>query len=275
MDLIFDCGSTKTDVCLLFDDGKFGIASMQGFNPNYNDGSVLESMLDDLKPIGRANRIFYYGTGCGSAQNREFVSAALKNRFPKAHVEVYPDIMASARALFGNRAGVACILGTGSNSCLYNGSTIERNSVSLGFLLGDEGSGFDIGKKVLQSYFRRDMPADLLSAFENHYNVSTDLIHQIYDSQTPSRFVASFARFACENLGHPFVKDLCEKSFERFIDLYIVEYQSEPQYPIAFSGSVAFAFKDLISECLKNRGYCAEKFIKSPIESLAEYHSNK
>jgi len=275
MDLIFDCGATKTDVCLLADDGNYKIVSAQGFNLNYNDKSVLESVLNvELRSVAEVENVFYYGTGCGSEVNCAMVSRILENRFPKAHIEVFSDMMASARALFGDRAGVACILGTGSNSCFYNGCSMVTKSVSLGYVLGDEGSGFDIGKKVLQSYFHRRMPADLASRFEERYNASgADLVRQIYDSQFPSRFVASFAKFANENIDHPFVREICSESFLQFIDLYIAQYQSLTNYPVAFSGSVAFEFRNLICECLKSKGYKAEKFIKSPLEDLVRFHA--
>lgn len=275
MDLIFDCGATKTDVCLLADDGNYKIVSAHGFNPNYNDKSVLESVLNmEFHSVGEVENVFYYGTGCGSKDNCAMVSGILEDRFPKAHIEVCSDMMASARALFGDRAGVACILGTGSNSCFYNGCSIETKSVSLGYVLGDEGSGFDIGKKVLQSYFHRCMPADLASRFEERYNASgADLVRQIYDSQFPSRFVASFAKFANENIDHPFVREICSESFRQFIDLYIEQYQSKTKYPVAFSGSVAFAFRNLICECLESKGYKAERFIKSPLEDLVRFHA--
>ena len=274
--LIIDAGSTKTEWVVLDGERVEDHITLGGFNPNYNDSNVFMDILykDLPKDFPAVDAVYYYGSGCGSEANREDVAQYLKVRFKEAQVvKVTHDLMAVCHALLGREKGVACILGTGANSCLYDGSEIIGQGVSLGYLVGDEGSGCYIGRKVARAYFYDLMPLELKLSFEQIYHLEIkDFIHNVYHENGASRYLAQFAKFAGEQQQHPYMRQLVKECFEEFIQHFVLRYQDCHSLPISFVGSVAFYFQELLKECLETKDLRLGTVMKSPLEGLIKYY---
>lgn len=278
MKLIIDCGSTKADWLVLNEKEIAVRFQTEGFNPNYTDKKYISSVIINETSyktyIQDITEVFFYGTGCGNQQNRDLIFEILKSVFVNAGIYVTHDIMAACHALFGEKSGVACILGTGSNSCYYNGKDIIENAVSLGYILGDEGSGSHIGKQLLRDYFYKQMPEELSYRFENEYDIKImSTIDKIYHNNQVSKHLASFSRFAFDNINHDYIKGICSKSFDEFVKYFILKYKSREITEIGFVGSIAYYFQDILKERIENHGLKMGTIIKSPIDGLVEYYS--
>ena len=274
--LIIDAGSTKTEWVVLDGEGVEDHITLGGFNPNYNDSNVFMDILykDLPKDFPAVDAVYYYGSGCGSEANREDVAQYLKVRFKEAQVvKVTHDLMAVCHALLGREKGVACILGTGANSCLYDGNEVIGQGVSLGYLVGDEGSGCYIGRKVARAYFYDLMPLELKLSFEQIYHLEIkDFIHNVYHENGASRYLAQFAKFAGEQQQHPYMRQLVKECFEEFIQHFVLRYQDCHSLPISFVGSVAFYFQELLKECLETKDLRLGIIMQSPMEGLIKYY---
>lgn len=278
MKLIIDCGSTKADWVILNGEDIILKFQTEGFNPNYTDkNTILSIILDNTSYktyIQEITEIYFYGTGCGNQDNCNIIENVFKSIFLNANIIVTHDLMAACHALFGDNEGIACILGTGSHSCHYDGKEIIDKAVSLGYIIGDEGSGNHIGKQLLRDYFYKKMPAELSEMFEKEYDINiTSVIDNIYHKTQASRYLASLSRFAYENKKHDYIKVICSKCFDEFIEYFILKYETPKDLEIGFVGSIAYYFQDLLSERLENHKLRLGKVIKSPIEGLIEYHS--
>ncbi len=280
MKLIIDCGSTKADWVVM--DGENVVLSMQtgGFNPNYSDKDFISSIILD-KSLYKSyfqdiTEIFFYGTGCGKQENCNLIEDVFKIIFPHANFVVTHDIMAACHAIFGKKEGIACILGTGSNSCLYNGENIVDKAVSLGYILGDEGSANHIGRTLVRDYFYNKMPSELSVKLEKEYDLNiSEFIDNVYHKSQVSKYLAMFSKFAYENINHDYIKSLCSKCFDDFIEYFILKFKPNSDIEIGFVGSIAYYFQDILSERLEDKGLKINKIIKSPIEGLIEYYSQK
>ena len=264
----------------------------EGFNPNYAEKQCLENIInlvetrfiaspnDELLFLRRdksasLQAIHYYGTGCGSEQNCQIVKEIFQNHFPNAEIHVTHDLMAVCHAVLGHEKGIACILGTGSNSCLYDGENIVDKAVSLGYLVGDEGSGMHIGREVVQAYFYGFMPEDLRQEFHSTYHLELkDFIQKLYHDEQPSKYLASFAKFAGENQSHPYIKGLVKGCFKAFIEAFILRYKDGKSLKISFIGSVAFHFQDLLKESLMEYGLSLGEIMQTPAEGLIRYYQS-
>ena len=274
--LIIDAGSTKTEWVVLDGERVKDHITLGGFNPNYNDSNVFMDILykDLPKDFPAVDAVYYYGSGCGSEANREDVAQYLKVRFKEAQVvKVTHDLMAVCHALLGREKGVACILGTGANSCLYDGNEVIGQGVSLGYLVGDEGSGCYIGRKVARAYFYDLMPLELKLSFEQTYHLEIkDFIYNVYHENLASRYLAQFAKFAGEQQQHPYMRQLVKECFEEFIQHFVLRYQDCHSLPISFVGSVAFYFQELLKECLETKDLRLGIIMQSPMEGLIKYY---
>lgn len=274
--LIIDAGSTKTEWVVLDAERVVDRFTLGGFNPNYNDSNVFMDILykDLPKDFPVVDALYYYGSGCGSEANREDVAQYLKVRFEEAQVvKVTHDLMAVCHALLGREKGIACILGTGVNSCLYDGSEIIGQGVSLGYLVGDEGSGCYIGRRVARAYFYDLMPLELKLSFEQTYHLEIkDFIYNVYHENGTSRYLAQFAKFAGEHQQHPYMRQLVKECFEEFIQHFVLRYQDCHSLPISFVGSVAFYFQELLKECLETKDLRLGIIMQSPMEGLIKYY---
>ena len=279
MRLIIDAGSTKMDWILL--DGKEVMTrfTTEGFNPNYAERQYLDNMVSFVETQCLASQkteiqyIHYYGTGCGNEQNCFLIKKVFLHHFPNAEIHVCHDLIAACHALLGRDKGIACILGTGSNSCLYDGMNIIEEAVSLGYLVGDEGSGMHIGREVVRAYFYGFMPENLRQKFETEYHLGLkDFIHRLYHEGQSSKYLASFARFAGENQAHPYIQDLVKDCFKAFIEAFVLRYAECKSLKISFIGSVAFHFKDLLKESLTEYGLTMGEVMQTPAEGLIRYY---
>lgn len=278
MKLIIDSGSTKMGWILL--DGQEVKAHFvtKGFNPNYSDIQHLESLVETQNFASQPNKIHsihYYGTGCGNEQNCQLIKDVFQRHFPKAEITVTHDLMAACHALLGHEKGIACILGTGSNSCVYDGENIVERAVSLGYLVGDEGSGMHIGREVIRAYFYGFMPEDLRIKFDTEYHVILkDFIQRLYHEGQPSKYLATYAKFAGENQRHPFIKGLVKGCFKAFIEAFVLRYETCKSLKISFIGSVAFHFQDILKESLADYGLASGEIMQAPAEGLIKYYQS-
>ena len=278
MRLIIDAGSTKMEWILLDGDVVKQRFQTEGFNPNYAERQCLENIINFVETRGIASlqSIHYYGTGCGNEQNCQAIKEVFQHHFPDTEIHVTHDLMAVCHAVLGYEKGIACILGTGSNSCLYDGTDITEKAVSLGYLVGDEGSGMHIGREVVRAYFYGFMPEDLKQKFEAEYHlVLKDFVQRLYHEGQPSKYLATFARFAGENQTNPYMKGLVKGCFKEFIEAFILRYENCNSWKISFIGSVAFHFKDLLEESLDEFGLTMGEVMQAPAEGLIRYYGNR
>lgn len=275
--LIADCGSTKAEWRLL-DGKKKKTIITQGISPYFLSTQQIQELLEiELLPKVKSSQpdeIYYYGTGCSNPANVKSVRNALGNVFGKVSIHVNHDLMGAARALCGNEPGVACILGTGSNSCYYNGKRIVKNSPGLGFILGDEGSGAFLGRKVVQHFLYNTFDPDLMDRFNAKYNTNAvEILEAVYKGPLPNRYLAGFAAFLAENRGHYMIENIIEDSFNDFFFNHLYKYKESWTHPIHFIGSVAFGFKDVLKEMCSNYELQLGRVLKQPMDGLVKYHS--
>lgn len=278
MIVIADMGSTKTDWS--FAEGSTVIKNIQtrGFNPYlYSTDEIIEILKKDFAghDLSGVNELYFYGAGCSNEEKCKTIENAVKQFFPKTIIEIDHDLLASARALCGRTPGIACILGTGSNSCMYDGTYVIANNTSLGYLLGDEGSGCHMGKELVKYYYYNELPKDISLKFEKTFNTSREqLLDDIYASDSPNSYLASFAKFLIENKENSVVKQIIVDSFDEFFKRHIYKYDSFQKIPVNFVGSIAFYFKEILQEVAKKHGASVGLVIKQPVGKLIEFHKN-
>lgn len=275
--LICDSGSTKAEWCLLNGKSK-KIVTTQGLSPYFLTTQQIQQIIaKELMPKIKniiIDEVFFYGTGCNNPENIKSVKKAISLVFTKAKVAVDHDLMGAAKALCGSNKGIACILGTGSNSCFYNGKKIVKNSPGLGYVLGDEGSGAYLGKKVIQYFLYKTFDEDLMDRFNAKYATnSVDILNHVYKQPLPNRYLASFVPFLIENRGHYMIENIIEDAFNDFFFNHVYKYRESWQMPINFVGSVAFGFKDVLKEMCNAYELQLGIVIKKPMDGLIKYHS--
>ena len=274
--LIVDSGSTKAEWCFLYENQHISYFT-PGISPYFlNESQIVEIIISNLLPqIGSiiVDEIFFYGTGCKNSINRAFVKSALLRVFPNSYVEVDHDLIGAARGLCGNSKGIACILGTGSNSCFFDGKTIVKNSPGLGYILGDEGSGAYLGKRVLQYYLYKTFDNEMLQHFDDKYNLTTEeILDKIYKQPLANRYMATFALFLQENRGHYMIENIIEDGINDFFFNHLLKYEESNEKPIHFLGSVAFGFQEVIRSLGDDYGFTIGKIVKNPLAGLIEFH---
>lgn len=279
MILIADGGSTKTSWCQLelADPQQRVHFNTEGYNPYFIDTAGIVASLDASLPdtLNRqaVREVSYYGAGCSTAQNVATVEAAMRQVFPLANVFVGHDLLASARALLGAKPGFAAILGTGTNSAIYDGKDIAHNIDSLGYFLGDEGSGSWIGKRLLRDYMRGLLPDGLQDAFRQQYGLENEQIFdRVYNQPLPNRFLASFSKFAYDHNNVSYCRDIVVEGFEAFFQNLVIQYPGYQNYTFNCVGSVGYNFRDALAQVARAHGMEVGKIIRSPIDSLVDYH---
>ncbi len=277
MVLIADCGSTKADWKVIVPSGEIQDQSTRGFNPFILDSEAIEKILlqdfDDYLNKPKVAEVFFYGAGCSDEYRNNIVATALQKVFPNAKIKVNHDLLASARALCGTSPGIACILGTGSNSCLYDGIEVIDNVTNMGSLMGDEGSGYHLGKELLRGYFYREMPEDILNAFEEFCPIGKrGILNNTYDSPTPNVYLASFTKFISQHKSHPYIQNIVFNCFDEFITKHVQKYEGNINLKINFVGSIAFHFQEILKSVLASHNLKIGKVIQKPIKSLVDFH---
>jgi len=277
MILIADSGSTKTDWRVIDANQEYEQVYTTGINPQYLDSDKIYTIFEtELLPQLKERNfssIYYYGAGCSSPERNQRVADALTRAFPGIPVSVDHDLLAAARALCGHQPGIACILGTGSNSCLYDGKNIIDNVPSLGFLMGDEGSGAYMGKLLIKAYLYRELPDELAQSLKNRYNLTKDgILDAVYGSDIPSRYLATFAKFMGEKRKNPVIKEMIYENFEEFFERHVSKYAGFGELPVNFVGSISYHFSDTLKLVAKKYGAHIGVIIQSPSEGLIKYH---
>jgi len=277
MKLIADSGSTKTTWVVLDGPRVKQTITTIGLNPYFHNSESVESVIRaDLSPFlveDHISEVNFYGAGCSTDFNNQMIADAIRIFFRKAKVFVYHDILDAARALFGDGTGIACILGTGCNSCYFNGVTTVSKVDSLGYLFGDEGAGSYLGKLFMGAYLKKELPGDLREAFDQQYGLSLeDILNSLYNRPSPNRFLASFSIFLSPNRDHPFVRELLQRSFRDFFVAHIRKYEQYQSMPVGFIGSIASTYSDVLGEVAAAEGVRITKILSSPVEGLLEYH---
>ena len=274
--LIADSGATKTEWCLLTN-GKKKTVITSGISPYFlNTQQIIDLLVKELIPKlknAEVGEVYYYGTGCANTTNAKSVKKAVSTIFPGASIEVNHDLLAAARALCGKEKGIACILGTGSNSGYYDGTRIVKNSPGLGYVLGDEGSGAYLGKKVIQYYLYKTFDDELSARFDDAYSTTApEILENVYKKPMPNRYLAGFAKFLAANRGHYMIENIIEDGLNDFFFAHLCKYRETWTLPVNFAGSVAFGFKDVLVELCNSYEFELGKVMKNPMEGLVTYH---
>lgn len=274
--LIADSGSTKTEWCLLKGSRKTPFLT-QGLSPYFVSPRDFTNILsENVKPLVKKYEeleIFFYGTGCKDRKNAKWVERCFQQVFPGCAVTVKSDLFGAARSLCATDKGIACILGTGSNSCYFNGSRIVKNSPGLGYVLGDEGSGAYLGKKVVQYYLYDFFDDDLRTRFDARFVTnSSEILHGVYSEPLPNRFLASFAIFLVENRGHEMIEEIIYQGLNDFFTTHVNRYKQSKKVPVHFTGSIAFGFQDVVRKLCDAYGLRPGTILKNPMEGLIKVH---
>jgi N-acetylglucosamine kinase-like BadF-type ATPase len=276
MIIVADSGGSKIEWRFLKKDGSIGQAYSPGFNPYYQPLDHLNAIVQEHlvpKIDEPVDKIFYYGTGVSSEKNVKIIQDAFFKYWPKAHIEIGWDLLAAARALCGRERGIACILGTGSNSCLYDGEKIIDNVANLGWILADEGSGTYIGKRFIFDYFRKEMPEKLAGQFYQRFPFSREeVLEKVYKDEKPSAFLASFTRFIFQHIDEPYCYKLIYNSFADFYQNNVMKYEDYKNTKVHFTGSVAFYFSDILRQVANDKGITVKNILEGPIAGLTLYH---
>ena len=279
MILIADSGGSKTDWRLIDKNGLVSQASAPGFNPYYQPIEDLKKHLREIllpKINDQVNKIFFYGAGVSSQKNQLTIKNAFLEFFPQAEIEIGWDLLAAARALCGYEPGIACILGTGSNSCLYDGKKIVDNVANLGWILADEGSGAYLGRIFLVDYLRNKIPAELASHFRERYPLSREeFLEKVYQQEKPSAFLASFMKFIFQHLKEPYCYKLVYDGFTAFYENNVMQYNNYQNLKVHFTGSIAYYFSDILRQVANDKGITVKNILEGPIAGLTLYHQNQ
>ncbi len=279
MILVADSGSTKTIWKCTDGAGKVKVANTAGINPYYNNPKEVAKEVSEARaqlsgmPI---EEIYFYGAGCSTDSQKGIVRKALADQFDAEVISINTDLLGAARALFQKDSGIVCILGTGSGSCIYDGEKILKSIPSLGFILGDEGSGAFLGKQFIRDFLREDMPDDLLKIMYEEIGIDKEeVLKHVKQDAIPSKYLAGFSKYIYEYLDHKYMHDLVYYSFENFIQEYVIRYDGYREYKIGFIGSISVIYEKILKEVLNNYQLESGKIEANPIEGLIEYHLSK
>lgn len=277
MELITDSGSTKAVWALIERDTVKKTIQTSGLNPYFHTSETVESVLKkELVPfliVKFISGIHFYGAGCSTEKKNRMIKDVLGSIFYKAEINIYHDILGAARALFGKEQGIAGILGTGCNSCFYDGNEIFTKVPSLGYLFGDEGAGSYLGKIFMEKYLKKKLPAEIEKAFDDKYGFSLeDILNTLYNRPFPNRFLASFSEFIEPLQRHPFLQKMIKSSFDAFFEEHILKYDNLHQVPVSFVGSVAHFYKEILMESAKEHEINVGTILQSPLEGLIKFH---
>lgn len=283
MKIIFDCGSTKTSAAIIPPEGPVhythlanGYNAMSGSDDDFYRLASADGTLSSLQ--ASISEIHFYGAGCATPQACERVQAQLQRLFPQAGADIHvdSDMLGAARAVCRRTAGIVGILGTGSNSCSYDGDRITANISPLGYILGDEASGAVLGRLFLGMLFKNQFPGELRQKFVERYRMDIpEIITRVYRAPRPNAFLASFAPFIAENASLPEVERFLHDEFSRYVRYNLMNYPDFHQLPIHFIGSIAEHFRTHISKAVHDAGGHMGTIVRTPLEGLVSYHRDE
>ncbi|MBT8220241.1 MAG: hypothetical protein KJP00_10465 [Bacteroidia bacterium] len=270
MILVADSGATKTDWCCIHNNGRYEELTTLGLNPNSRSQEEIDQIIEGL-PFRRGDvrEVHFYGAGYGEYEDVDNIERTFSKMFKKSKIYIETDLLGAARACLGKESGIIAILGTGSNSGYYNGSYISESLPNLGYILGDKGSGVDIGKALLRDFFYQRMPVHVRQEFSL---TRSELIRRLYKESAPNTFIASQAGVIFRIQKDAYIKKLIQSSFDGFIEDDILSYPQSKNSTINFVGSIAFLFKDILQSSLHRYNLSIGKVIQEPIDLLREYH---
>lgn len=276
--LLADSGSTKTDWILLNGGEIVKRVFTIGFNPYFqNKDQIANAIYAQLLPeineeLNKITRIYYYGAGCSNPENCNIVKQGIGTIIRIPDIFISHDLLAASRALCQDKAGIAGILGTGSNSCLYNGKEIIENVPSVGYMWGDHGSGASLGKRFLGYYFNDQLPKSVKEDFEAHGYHREEILNNVYKKHMPSKYLASMSLFIGKHTDDEFIRTMLVDSFEEFFTFQISKYTNAKKHSVNTVGSVGFVFKEFFEIAARKKGYTLGTVIKSPLDGLILYH---
>ncbi|HVN59440.1 MAG TPA: hypothetical protein VMT63_14165 [Bacteroidales bacterium] len=275
--LIADSGSSKTQWAVIGDNnGRSYLSS--GINPYFlGSDEIFRNLSAELKDLAgmKFSRVYFYGTGCNSNKKEEIVRVALEAFTGCKDIFVGSDLLGAARSLCSDKPGIACIMGTGSNSCYYDGSKIVSNIPPLGYILGDEGGGAVLGRKIVSSIIKMQVPESVRENFLSQYNLTTaEILDNVYTKPFPNRFLGQFAKFIGENREIPEIKEIIVSSFDDFIRRNILQYPESASHEVHFTGSIAYHFREILTDQITKHGLRKGKITLAPMEGLIQYHKN-
>jgi glucosamine kinase len=280
MIVVADSGLTKTDWRVVLPDKTVIPFETKGLSPFFcheDDyvNALTSSFPSNLDP-NDVSEVFFYGSGCAGDEKGFKAKQSLQLFFVKAGASAYSDLLAAARSLFGDGKGTVAILGTGSNVAFYNGQSVNHVTPSLGFILGDEGSGASIGRQLIQAYFYGQLPEDLSRSLSDRYNLElSHVLDRIYSQPKPSAYLASFVPFVKENISNKFLSNMMLKVFEDLYEYHLKVIPELGDYGLGVVGSVGFVFKDIMLNIAEKKGFEIKEFLQYPIDSLTKYHIQK
>tara|TARA_B100000795_G_scaffold60130_2_gene40173 strand:+ start:5177 stop:6046 length:870 start_codon:yes stop_codon:yes gene_type:complete len=278
MILIADSGSTKSDWRLINSLGEnLKDFSTMGFNPYFHSSDLVEAKLkqstEAMEVALSVDHVFFYGAGCSSVTLNAIITEGLQRIFKNANVLVGHDLEASAYATYYGEPEISCILGTGSNSCYFDGEKVSEEVPSLAYILGDEGSGSYFGKKLLQDYFYKLLPEEIAEAFHSEFNLTDkELVRKVYNEPNANVYLASFMKFIGKFKNHPHVKEWMVEGFRHFLKIHVKCFDNWSDVKVHFIGSVAFHFQHYLAEACETEDVQLGSIIKKPIDNLVRYH---
>ena len=276
--LIADSGSTKTSWRLADENKKIYHFLTEGLNPYFkSQGEVVEEIQTALIPVfphgAKVTQVFFYGAGCSSTSKCQLMKDAMLQCFPGADIYISHDILGAALAACASSEGIVCILGTGSNSCSFDGKKIVEVIGGLGYILGDEGSGSHLGKSLLEAYLNRELPADLAQNFNDTFHMTKEEIEKrVYEKPEANRFLASFSRFLGEHKEHPYFAHMIEGCFDVFLEKHVCRYPDYTKKQVHFIGSIAYNYADMLKKSAQKKNISIGKILPYPIEELMLFH---
>jgi glucosamine kinase len=276
MYIIVDSGSTKSDWVVLSNETKQYYSTM-GFNPYFHKSDTIIKAILQVEGLSKlkdeVNFIYYYGAGCSSPELNAVIEHALRAIFTKAVIVVDHDLTACALATYENKPAISCIIGTGSNSCYFDGKTITEEVPALGYILGDEGSGSYFGKQLLASFLYKKLPKNIEDDLINEYELTKDkIIENVYMKPDANVYIASFVKFISRHDQEPFFKEMMYEGFKKFMEIHVCCYGNYREVKTNFIGSIAFIFRNELERAASELGISIGKIIQKPIEGLIDYH---
>jgi len=275
---IVDGGSTKCDWVILENSGKISQKTESiGFNPNIINADLIPQEIEKNPHLflikNQLDYIYFYGSGCGTVENALLVETQLQKVFPYAKVTVKEDLTAAAYAAYNGKPAIVCILGTGSNSCYFDGESIRRDLPSLGFLIGDEGSGSALGKHLVRRFFMKKLPQDLHQEFVETYHLTIeDAIKNMYHNPRANAYLAEFNKFVVQRKQHPYFQNMVFDEMKNFFEYQVLPYEEAREAEINFIGSIAYYYEDVLRAAAAELNLTVGHIVQKPIESLVEFH---
>ncbi|MCU0409450.1 MAG: ATPase [Bacteroidales bacterium] len=276
MILIADSGSTKTEWRIVNASREAASFNTQGINPFFlNEDQICLLLKNELGALEGEyfEAVYYYGTGCNSETRNATVSGALRRFMSAGKIIIGSDLLGAARSLCQDKPGIACIMGTGSNSCYYDGRNIAANVSPLGYILGDEGGAAVLGRKLVAAVLKKQVPAELSVKFFDTYNLTAaEILENVYMKPFPNRFLGQFSKFMSANIDFAEIRAIVSSSFDEFIVRNVLQYPESESLPVSFTGSIAIHFRTFLEDTLRRHGLSPGVFSRAPMDDLVKYH---